>query len=562
MVKFDYKNIFENSIYSLYFFPLLFLWAMVYYTYNNYSPVPFWDSWDGFVQAGKQITDGDWSFLFNLHNQHRILLSKLLYLLDYKIIESHFLFLLFLNLLFPIISFVIFSYLSFKYLKEYNIYFICFSGCFIFLLSQSENFRWEFESQFFLAQIIPFVSFIFFAKGIDENLKIYRFKSISISIFFAIISIFTMANGILAIFILLMISIVKTRRYLLSLLLTILCIFLAIYSMKGVKNDYGTSNIYEVVFSINNIFWYLISYFGSPFYHIMTFYGNSGGARGVARILGFIFSILFAYSVFYTVKSKNKYAWALFAFVFYIFLSGVSVTLGRFKLGTDQAFGERYTTPVIMGWVALILLLYPCFLHERFKKRLQIGTVVLMLIMLPYQMVIKNYVDFSSFAKEIFLIAYYLGVNDRGNNGYIYPDPDVPPLVTREMENDLGFFTHSKHYFDMKELFNAHYGVAIRTAEKCESHIDLTRNTSEAKYDYIEGRLKITPREGKKNFLLIYNEQHQKVGYLVSGLRQKSFKTYRNKKMDIGIFGYLNTDFLDRRLFFYNPETGFYCSSE
>ena len=48
----------------------------------NFSYLPFWDMWDGLYTFYLKIIDGDYSVLWSQHNEHRIFLSRILFLTD------------------------------------------------------------------------------------------------------------------------------------------------------------------------------------------------------------------------------------------------------------------------------------------------------------------------------------------------------------------------------------------------------------------------------------------------------------------------------------------------
>lgn len=49
-----------------------------------FSPVPYWDMWDGYVAFFLDVSKGDWSQFFAQANEHRIVFSKNLFWLDMR----------------------------------------------------------------------------------------------------------------------------------------------------------------------------------------------------------------------------------------------------------------------------------------------------------------------------------------------------------------------------------------------------------------------------------------------------------------------------------------------
>ena len=48
----------------------------------NYCPVPYWDEWDGVVGFADHLAAGDSGAWWRPHNEHRILLARVLFWLD------------------------------------------------------------------------------------------------------------------------------------------------------------------------------------------------------------------------------------------------------------------------------------------------------------------------------------------------------------------------------------------------------------------------------------------------------------------------------------------------
>ena len=49
-----------------------------------YSPIPYWDMWGGYLDFFLRVNNGDYGVWWSQHNEHRIILSRLLFWLDLK----------------------------------------------------------------------------------------------------------------------------------------------------------------------------------------------------------------------------------------------------------------------------------------------------------------------------------------------------------------------------------------------------------------------------------------------------------------------------------------------
>ena len=127
-----------------------------------YSPVPFWDMWDGYLNFYFTLNTGDLSAWWAQHNEHRPVLARLFFWIDLAWFHGSVWFLLVINYLLACCICLVF----WLYAREASAANLNFFGFFLiawlFSWSQEENFTWGFQSQFFLAQLLPLVGILFF----------------------------------------------------------------------------------------------------------------------------------------------------------------------------------------------------------------------------------------------------------------------------------------------------------------------------------------------------------------------------------------------------------------
>ena len=147
------------NFYKIYSFLILFLALLGVYV--NYSPIPIADSWSNY-ELVKDISEGHLSSFISLHNEHRILPSKILFWLDMHLFGGSEVFLLITHILFIFILFNLFSSLSFEnnLNKKEQTLFPLFILSILFFWSQKANLTWAFQSQFYLVQIFSLLTFL------------------------------------------------------------------------------------------------------------------------------------------------------------------------------------------------------------------------------------------------------------------------------------------------------------------------------------------------------------------------------------------------------------------
>lgn len=103
------------------FFAFLFFGMALYGGWRNYSSVPYWDMWNGYLDFYTKISSGDWSAWWAQHNEHRIVLARVFFWLDIRYFHGQGWFLIVLNYLLLIISTSIFLWLGKKFINKKKI---------------------------------------------------------------------------------------------------------------------------------------------------------------------------------------------------------------------------------------------------------------------------------------------------------------------------------------------------------------------------------------------------------------------------------------------------------
>jgi hypothetical protein len=128
-----------------------------------YSPVPFWDMWNGYLEFFTKVSDGQWSAWWAQHNEHRIVLARIFFWLDLTLFDGQGWFLLIVNygllILVCFLFYIIWKEVELDKEKAWIGYFLM---AWLFLWIQNENLHWGFQSQFILAQLLPLISFYLF----------------------------------------------------------------------------------------------------------------------------------------------------------------------------------------------------------------------------------------------------------------------------------------------------------------------------------------------------------------------------------------------------------------
>ena len=241
----------------------------------NHNPFPFFDGWDGNIQFQMMFEDRP-SALFDQHNEHRLVITRLLVLLDYRLFGGHHIFLTLTNYVFALGAW----YTFWHCLKTINrddveqrdllLLAAVLSG-WIFLWAQEPNFIWGFQNQVHAAQVFPLLAFICLSQTAQRPRDESRLFLTALTL--GIVSAGSMANGALALPLMAVWSILLRMRFWQTITLVgagTLILFLY-------TRDYFTPNGHSSVFSTFlehpfSVLLFVFKFLGNPFAHVISPY--------------------------------------------------------------------------------------------------------------------------------------------------------------------------------------------------------------------------------------------------------------------------------------------------
>ncbi len=407
---------------------------------RQYSPVPHWDMLDGYLFFDSIVRDAPWTAWFMQHNEHRIFFSRLLFWIDIHIFHGRSWFLISMNYALLLAIFFVFkAYLNETPSKKPG-YLLPFMLAWLFTWAQNENLAWGFQSQFFMAYLFPLLSFYFIKRAAENPSQSTTYFSLSLT--FAIFSLGTMANGVLALPILALCTITLKLDWRQSLTVFTLAIFGTWLYFHNYDTPPGHGNAIKTLSEHPiDALRYITLYMGNPFYYFLN---GSFLAKGLAYITGSLF--LYA-TIKITIKtiatyqiptiSSTAYNITNLGFILYTGGTALGTAGGRLFQGVDQALSSRYVTAALMSWITLILLYTPTLTTEnkQFKGKLWIPFGLLALGMLPQQLSAVKSPRAGLVEKEIAALALELGVHDTDQIHQIYPNAERALILTEDSVN-------------------------------------------------------------------------------------------------------------------------------
>lgn len=527
----------------------LFTAAMIAFSiiggFKNYSPIPYWDMWDGTLFFYHKVQNGDHSAWWAQHNEHRIVLARILFWIDYKFFSGLSVFLIIVNYI--LVAFA--AWVFWLFLRESSEYKTPSRGekilglflvAWTFLWTQESNFTWAFQSQFFLAQSIPLFSLYWLVK----STRTQSIKDFSLACFFGVISITTMANGVLALPLMLVYSLILRQgraknMILFGLSAACLAVYFYHYESPAHHGKFSVSILENPIGVIH----YTLLYLGSPFHYLLGKgeHGKIGAVTAGGLLL--IVSTWIAYKEIFKLNKSPKII-ALLIFILYITGTALGTAGGRLILGLNLALSSRYTTPAIMAFAALAIIMATLFkghIKSFFsRKAALVFSIPFCTMLLTTQAVaFKSMLPVHS-GQSTGALALSLNIPDDIYIKNTFYNTEVALLLAKtSQDNNYSIFGSPPYAGLLQQIEKPFTGLTERTA--CiGAAIRLEAIPGHNTYLRIHGW--VHEAAGKKfpQFLRFVDENNLIIGFAVTGARREDkFNNPSRKVKYSGFTGYI-----------------------
>ena len=388
--------------------------ASLYLVINTYSPLPHWDEWSLFDHLAQ---GGGWSlpWLWAQHNEHRILTTKLLFLLDVEFFHGKQIFLLTCIFLLQLLQVALLSW-SLRTLggwrgPQWRLGTGLIAYC-ILCPTQYENLVWGFQVQFIMTACMATLAIL--------SLLLYRRNErtslLVVSIVAATLATWSLANGMLLWPLLIAAALwMRMQRHAWR-ALTIAAVFnLALY-FYGYHRTAAGSALPTLSRSVR----YIVVYFGS------TFVRHSDGAVAmIAGIVGIVAAAFFIASSFRHRDNPSPLLTAVSLLMLFTLATAAVTSAGRLHLGVEQATASRYQSFALLFWCSLGLTILS---HVAGRPREQCLATALVIAMLVFATQVRlPLIDaqWRQLRLNKISLALLTGVQDDELLPEAYPDPQV-----------------------------------------------------------------------------------------------------------------------------------------
>ncbi|CAE6706608.1 hypothetical protein LMG22931_01059 [Paraburkholderia nemoris] len=314
---------------------------------GNYSPVPYWDQWDGSLGGYMRFAD-HWSVLWEQHNEHRLLLPRLIFWTDIRWFGGRNVVNLLANLVLLGALAVTVGRIASRGMRLTWTEGIALAGVIAtmaFSWMQDENLTWGFQNQWFGAYLFAMLAFDALARSRDTAGLSRQFL---LALLYGSFAACWMASGLLVLPVLvafsLYLSLSKQRVALLGFATALIW---AAYFRHYVSPPAHGSVLSSVHHHPIEMAEYVLLYLGGPVWAAtaqlpLTYL--AGAIVVVATLVGLWFG-----------RSREVRAPALLAFAVFVCGSAFITAGGRLLFGLESAFAHRYTTSSLFAWLSLLL---------------------------------------------------------------------------------------------------------------------------------------------------------------------------------------------------------------
>ncbi|RAR73957.1 hypothetical protein AX018_107117 [Paracidovorax anthurii] len=408
--------------------------------WRTYTPVPVWDMWGAIDFYADAQAGVGWQAWWRLFNEHRLVLAKTLFWMEYAWFGGQQVFLLAMNYVLVACGVATFH----AFLRErlpgmprgQAVFAVTLLGLWLFSWVQKENLSWAFQSQFFLAQLLPLAGFY----------ALYRAARGPSGGWFAaacalgVLSVGTMINGIMALPMMVLYAAVARLGWRRAAVLALL----AAGGIAAYTADYAAPPTHgSVLASLRGdplgMVRYTLLYLGSPFLNLAGHLEPSW--MGVGQAFGLLFVALAVAALVPALRDPRAHRLELALLTFVAYIGGIAFATagGRMQFGLENAVSSRYTTPTLMAWAALAILHGPWLAGLRGAARALRNALLVLLLALMIG-VQNNDIRRNDLGhmRMTGALALEMGVRDGRRIGLLIWDPDLGTRLTRKA-TEMGF---------------------------------------------------------------------------------------------------------------------------
>lgn len=486
---------------------------------RTYSPVPFWDSWDGYVSFYERVRGGQpWAWL-EFHAEHRLVVTRLFFYADLAWFGGMGVVPLTANVLLAGATAAILCRAlsdlhpdtTAKDLFPWWAVLVALEASWL----QEQNFTWSFQPQFFLATGMPLATLYVATRAAAVPRSRGMF---ALACALGVLSAGTMANGVLALPLLAVFAVMtgmQPTRVAVSAVLALAGIATARLGALGGAG--GSEYLHVLLTQPLDVLRYALIYLGGPIWTALARSGLSAEAREWAAFcVGAVTASLTIAACVEGIRGRRErpLRLALALFAIYACATAILTAVGRVNLPDGAPYASRYATVSLTAWAALLVVTArPTWMRSRGAGWIPVvATLCLVAVQLPA----RGDRAYARQAQWLAALALELDVADDEAIRAIYPVPSrIAGTVQQAKALHLSIFGHPPLSGRAEVM-----GTVINPA-RCVPVQGTSTPTQDTRFSRFSVAMAPDSRMGGDGALLI-TRRGTVVGAVVAGLRHGS----------------------------------------
>ncbi|MCA0199733.1 MAG: hypothetical protein LCH56_02705 [Proteobacteria bacterium] len=326
--------------------PVVYFVLLLVGVVRAYTPVPTHDMWEGALLSYLRALENGflWETL-SFWNEHRIVLSKLLFWIDFEYFDARFAFLIAANVVLLLSIWIALCALGRRLIARRGDWLAVCAGLSAISLSwlQRENLDSPFQSQFLLAYLVPLLAFCALARAMRDA---GGWRWFAAALVLGAASLGTMANGLLVFPLLFAMQAARWSWHRIGLIVACGAVLTAMW-FRSYSGAAAAPPMPRDFFS------FVATFIAFPFADLTG--SIAGGVIGAAL---YISGLAYALYRCWKVRARMEIdVFALLALIAFVLATAILTAYGRAAELANAALVSRYATPSLVAWAALALLL-------------------------------------------------------------------------------------------------------------------------------------------------------------------------------------------------------------
>ena len=334
---------------------LLGLWTMaeaIHLVWATSTPVPIADQWDELV-TGRALS---LSWLFSQHNEHRMATGRLFFLIDAYLFSARNILPFCSSLAILLVTsavLVLYGASTWRRLGSAQAWSWGLSLCFLFWAVQQENLMWAFDVDNFFIDLLAVAIFGYASKAVPSP------KATILLLVLEFLCVYSMAQGMVVPALAAALAFFLRWPWRYARWLVAAAVVLPAMYMIGYVSPAQDSSPFDAFYAIAEALKFYAILLGAPF---GVAFGDlvNGESVALALIVGAVGVAFFvcAAAAFLRSATREPTIAALLCLMTFVLVVNGLPTVGRVRLGLEQALNSRYTSVAVLFWISAFSLIY------------------------------------------------------------------------------------------------------------------------------------------------------------------------------------------------------------